>query len=928
MTTSFRNRSRSQWFRLYQSLKKRLAKKLVAGSIGAGLVTTIVAGSVVPVPTRSAQHMKPAGVKLACQPPSVDLAFIIDRSGSFDIAKVGQAYNVQIDGVLRALRDPSVIPRDGSVAVTVETFAGSGAIQVPFKQIDTAADAEGIALVVESLRCTAVNCTPSGSCPLFGSNPASNYAPAITTADEHLKDNHRIGARRALLLSSDGQPSDPEEASIAARRAGDELDIILMTLDPDARKDSADQSERDAFEAFQAAKAKADTIVSPQPPDDFPGKTLPIKNGVCDNRCASLDDGAVKADCDRQVKEFAELTRDVLRRRVARLELTVNTQADPMSDIPNTLSLSQAIVRANDNGGSTEITFTSAVKTIRPLMPLPALTSPGITIDGIEGRDSLDPVTIDGAMTTVAHGEERDDGILIRSNRCHVRGLKITNFKRAGVGVEPVSMCDNVGFNVIERNRFENNKAGVCVLDPPPGPGAIFHNIGNTISMNDVSGSKTPIDLGSPAPFPPTVTMSVCDGPTPNDEGDLDEGPNTLLNIPTIRGRYLAGGVGGTVTITGFVNSPPPGGGTVEIFAQNFKSIQNAVVFDSVVYLGSTSLIGNSFTAKDLPASPAGAYSATLTDSSGNTSELEICSDAPALQLAQRSFAFRAIDVGASDLLSFEIKNPGCAAVNNLDFKLFRIVGKKEKKDDSGIFSVEPQGPQKTFPMRIEPSDTQTFNLRFTPAIPPFVAGFASSPSLLLPERIHGILRFSSDAGEASLDIFADVAPRVLLINADGTQDHPAPTLTRSGDIFEVIFYVFDSDPFDIKDAVFEFAFDDNGKCITVPVDHEQASLAEVITKAFNPPPPAEPTKRIGQSLKIIQRFSNANQHPETRFVKVTVSGANSTAPCCAFACDQAAAQAVHNGSGTTLVLPPLKLIPGGSSIDWRRAVVRTEKLR
>lgn len=917
MTTSFRNRSRSKWFRLF-SLRKRFAEKLLAGSMRAGLVTAIVAGSVVPVPTRSAQHMNPAGAKLACQPPSVDLAFIIDRSGSFDMARVGQAYNVQIDGVLRALRDPSVIPRDGSVSVTVETFAGSGTIQVPFKQIDTAADAEGIALVVESLRCTAINCTPSGSCPVFGSNPASNYAPAITTADKHLKDNQRAGARRVLLLSSDGQPSDPEEASIAAQRAGDELDIILMTLDPDASKDSTDQSEREAFEAFHAAKEKADTIVYPPPPDDLPGKTLPIKNGVCNSRCASLDESAVKADCDRQVKEFAELTRDVLRGGVVQLELTVNTESDSASSTPNTLSLRQAIVLANDNGGSTNITFTTAVKTIKPLVLLPPLTSPGITIDGIEGRDSIDPVTIDGAMTSAAQGEQRYDGILIRSNRCHVRRLKIINFKRAGVAVEPVSMCDNVGFNVIERNRFENNQTGVCVLDPPSGPGAISHNVGNTISMNDISGSATPIDLGSPAPIPPSMKMSICDGQTPNDGGDPDEGPNTLLNFPDTLNSFNVGGVGGTVTISGLVNSPPPGGGTVEIFAANFKSNQNAVVFDSVVYLGRTSLIGNSFTARDLPASRSGAYSATLTDSSGNTSELEFCS-APALVPTQSSLAFRAIGVGDSDSLSFGIKNSGCISVNNLDFKLFRIVGKKEKKDDSGVFSVEPQGPQKTFPMRIELSDTQTFNLRFTPAIPLFVAGFASSPSLLLPERIHGILKFSSDAGDVSLDIFADVAPGVFLINADGTQANPAPTLTRSGDIFEVTFYVFDSDPFDIKDAVFEFAFDDNGKCVTVPVDNHRASLAEVITKVFNPPPPAEPTKRAGQSLKIIQRFSNANQHPDTRFVRVTVSGANSTAMCCAFACDQAAAQAVHSSSGTTLVLPPLKLVPGGSRIDWRR---------
>ncbi|MDW8309841.1 MAG: GEVED domain-containing protein, partial [Verrucomicrobiales bacterium] len=58
----------------------------------------------------------------------------------------------------------------------------------------------------------------------------------------------------------------------------------------------------------------------------------------------------------------------------------------------------------------------------------------------------------------------------------------------------------------------------------------------NSAIGNDYSGNKgIPIDLGG-------------DGPTHNDEGDLDEGPNDLLNYPILKSAVLEGDV---LTITG-----------------------------------------------------------------------------------------------------------------------------------------------------------------------------------------------------------------------------------------------------------------------------------------------------------------------------------------------------------------------------------------
>src|SRR5215510_6569678 len=52
--------------------------------------------------------------------PQRDISFLIDASGS--IANRGEAYNAVIEGLIRAVQDPTIIPRDGSVAVSVVQF--------------------------------------------------------------------------------------------------------------------------------------------------------------------------------------------------------------------------------------------------------------------------------------------------------------------------------------------------------------------------------------------------------------------------------------------------------------------------------------------------------------------------------------------------------------------------------------------------------------------------------------------------------------------------------------------------------------------------------------------------------------------------------------------------------------------------------------
>src|SRR5205085_1928707 len=240
---------------------------------------------------------------------------------------------------------------------------------------------------------------------------------------------------------------------------------------------------------------------------------------------------------------------------------------------------------------------------------------------------------------------------LILSNHDVVRGLRIINFKGAGIeiGACPLS---SAGHSLVELNTLENNaKAGVLVTDPPRGVAEIsvgVHNVSNTISKNTISNPNIPasaalIDLGG-------------DGSTANDDGDPDVGPNTLLNftdrLDVVASapaplRQAPGAVdvaaAGTVTLRGF--SASPANTTVELFAvTRLRAVANRLIIEGVAYLqqAQTDATGT-FTALGVAASPTGAYTATVTDQNGNTSELMFgCGGA-----AQ---AVKALDGGGSTL--------------------------------------------------------------------------------------------------------------------------------------------------------------------------------------------------------------------------------------------------------------------------------------
>lgn len=911
MATSIRETSRLR-LRVAQLLRTQTSISARVRTVRAALIGAIVIGVTICFPPQSARLRSPDASQDCPQPGSkVDLAFIIDRSGSLDVKAQGQTYNVEIEGVRRAILDPSLIPRDASVAVAIFTFAGEPSLRVPFTEITSEADAAALAAKVETLKCVSAE-----TCPLKGPNPETNAGMALTEANEHIRNNQRAGSRRVLLMSTDGGFTDPDFAETAAHRIREEtagiaaeIDVILLGLfaNPMASLDPCPPTDPAELEDV---RKRVGRIIFPEPDDnELPGARLEISVGGCN--CPGAVFGSA---CESQVKDFVELTRRVLRSQPAMRFATVNTDADTLPGAPvtgDTLSLRQAIESANGAGGATTITFDANLKdkTIRPLVPLPALTAPDIRICAcdrmncdysIDAEVTCEPfLTIDGKQTDTTNGEQHGDGILIRSDRDVVRGLRIINFAGAGVGIEPI--C-NLGFNRIERNRFENNKkAGVRVLDPPANSGGpVRHNIGNTISMNNILGSETPIDLGG-------------DGPTQNDPEDPDLGPNTLINFPDKLDVTAAVEV--SVTASGVtLAGQAAASGTVEIFAiTSFKQVPGGRVIDGVEFLKQAKINADGrFTVSELPDSPTCGYTATVTDVAGNTSELMFpCAGFAVAKASNLDFGAAAAPNQTPQSGSFSIENTGCSPLVVSFASLIRNGFSVRLGDDVAHFDIAsmfigPNGPAVAIPA----GQTQSFTATFDPAIPIVVtrANKVRAAQVLAATIISTLnLQHNGCAkSDKRVILTARVDGAVRLIDPKSPRSNPLVTLTRSGNELSVSFSVFDSD-LDVNTVNYEFFKIRDNQC------SEESVPAEIFDKDLGKAVSAR-NLITGQSFTVIQRFSGAKDNPEAGCVRVTVSDGRSSASANSSPGNASPASAslgmneFRGQRGATIVRPPLKL--------------------
>lgn len=115
-----------------------------------------------------------------------DLVFIVDGSGSINASD----WNIQRQGIIAALQDPLVLPRDGSISVTVIQFASSASVMFPYTLIDSEADAQNAISTVQSMR------------QFRGSTGPGN---GINTATSHLIANNAIESDfQSYCMSTDG----------------------------------------------------------------------------------------------------------------------------------------------------------------------------------------------------------------------------------------------------------------------------------------------------------------------------------------------------------------------------------------------------------------------------------------------------------------------------------------------------------------------------------------------------------------------------------------------------------------------------------------------------------------------------------------------------------------------------------------------------
>jgi uncharacterized repeat protein (TIGR01451 family)/CSLREA domain-containing protein len=244
------------------------------------------------------------------------------------------------------------------------------------------------------------------------------------------------------------------------------------------------------------------------------------------------------------------------------------------------------------------------------------------TSNGIEIADSSDNL-IGGtelAERNLISGNALD-GVLIANTSFRNRIVRnLIGTDASGTGPLPNGegiLCCGSGFgddNTIERNVIAFNRGeGVVIVGGPS-----FETVGNAILGNSIFANEDiGIDLGS----------GCCgNGPTQNDAGDGDAGPNGLQNFPVIARVTLDGG---ETTIEGTLNSVPDSTYHVELFRNS--ACDSSHFGEGETLLGSTTVAtgpdGDASFAVTYPVAlgPTEVVTSTATDTRNNTSEFSEC---------------------------------------------------------------------------------------------------------------------------------------------------------------------------------------------------------------------------------------------------------------------------------------------------------------
>jgi hypothetical protein len=231
----------------------------------------------------------------------------------------------------------------------------------------------------------------------------------------------------------------------------------------------------------------------------------------------------------------------------------------------------------------------------------------GIGIDGLLKEDCSSNIIIGGTTPEQTNTILRNPGggivVCTVIQNCTISGNKIFENGMSGIHIYGSLVKNTL---LIRKNKIYNNiGSGISVN----GPGTGYRFSQNAILNNSALG----IEL---AP-----EESYSEGVSLNDPGDIDTGPNDLMNFPVLSSAKANPG---QLVLKGTIDTPNPKTITIEFFANPVPDPGSDLTGygEGAVYLGSVSPNQQGkFTATLAAVIPGTIISATATDRKGNTSE-------------------------------------------------------------------------------------------------------------------------------------------------------------------------------------------------------------------------------------------------------------------------------------------------------------------
>lgn len=334
--------------------------------------------------------------------------------------------------------------------------------------------------------------------------------------------------------------------------------------------------------------------------------------------------------------------------------------------------------------------------------------------DGLEMKDSgtSDNLVRDNLIGTDASGTaalpNEDDGVDLDSgagDNLFLNNVISGNFDN-GIDIQDPETTGNifqgnlVGTDATGTAPLGNEDEGVDIEDnvrntlfggTKPGDGnVIAHNNGNGIEAEDIGSGSIAI-LGNSIYGNADLGVDLnSDGPTVNDPGDGDSGPNNLQNFPEIQHARVDDD---DLLVTYFVDSEP-GNSTYPLRTEFFLadiSEQEGQIFlgfdeyEEADWSGCGSMpctkTANFGPAADLGVEDGMTLLATATDAEDNTSEFSMV----AFSVANEGYEFETDDIPVAYELSQNYPNPfnpqtnirfGLPAASDVSLKVYDLLGK------------------------------------------------------------------------------------------------------------------------------------------------------------------------------------------------------------------------------------------------------------